>query len=66
MKNHNLDLTKTFPLGFTFSFPCHQADLQNAYLLRWTKGFNCSEVVGETVVHLLQKAIDSRKVSASK
>jgi hexokinase len=62
MKNHNLDLNKTYPLGFTFSFPCYQTDLQNAILMRWTKGFNCSDVVGENVVQLLQNAIDARGV----
>lgn len=61
MKNHNLDFSKTYPLGFTFSFPCDQVGLENAYLLRWTKGFNCTEVVGENVVKLLQNAIDSRE-----
>lgn len=65
MKNHNLDFSKTYPLGFTFSFPCDQVGLENAYLLRWTKGFNCTEVVGENVVKLLQAAIDSREVNAS-
>lgn len=60
MKTHNLDLNKTYPLGFTFSFPCYQAGFENAFLLRWTKGFNCAEVVGENVVSLLQKAIDNR------
>ncbi len=65
MKNHNLDLSKTYPLGFTFSFPCHQSGLENAYLLRWTKGFNCANVVGENVVNLLQNAIDIRRVILS-
>lgn len=60
MKNHNLDLQRTYPLGFTFSFPCRQHGLANAVLLRWTKGFDCSDVIGENVVELLQKAIDRR------
>lgn len=63
MKNHNLDLNRTYPLGFTFSFPCRQLGLSQAILLRWTKGFSCSDVVGEDVVSLLQKAIDARGVS---
>ena len=63
MKNHHLDLNRTYPLGFTFSFPCRQYGLSNAILLRWTKGFNCSDVVGENVVKLLQKAIDARGVN---
>ena len=60
MKNHNMNLTKTYPLGFTFSFPCRQTGLSRAILLRWTKGFSCSDIVGEDVVSLLQKAIDDR------
>lgn len=60
MKNHNLDFNRTYPLGFTFSFPCRQTGLSHAILLRWTKGFSCSDVVGEDVVTLLQKAIDAR------
>ena len=63
MKNHNLDFNRTYPLGFTFSFPCHQSGLENAFLLRWTKGFNCEGVIGENVIDLLQNAIDLRKVS---
>ena len=65
MKNHHLDLSQTYPLGFTFSFPCRHIGLSNAILLRWTKGFNCSDVVGENVVSLLQKAIDARGVIAN-
>lgn len=62
MINHNLDFNRTYPLGFTFSFPCRQTGLSHAILLRWTKGFSCSDVVGEDVVTLLQKAIDARNV----
>jgi hexokinase len=62
MKNHNLDLNKTYPLGFTFSFPCRQTGLSRAILLRWTKGFSCSDIVGDDVVSLLQKAINDRGV----
>uniref|UniRef100_A0A665WYE0 Hexokinase-2 n=1 Tax=Echeneis naucrates TaxID=173247 RepID=A0A665WYE0_ECHNA len=29
----------SLPLGFTFSFPCHQSKLDQGILLRWTKGF---------------------------
>lgn len=63
MKNHNLDMTRTYPLGFTFSFPCRQLGLSNSILLRWTKGFLCSDVVGEDIVATLQKYIDARGVS---
>ena len=66
MKNHNLDFNRTYPLGFTFSFPCRQTGLSNSILLRWTKGFSCSDVVGEDIVELLQKSIDARGVNKRK
>ncbi|VDN13672.1 unnamed protein product [Dibothriocephalus latus] len=49
---------KEMKLGFTFSFPCEQHGLNKAILVRWTKGFDASDVVGKDVAHLLQKAID--------
>ncbi len=52
---------KTYPLGFTFSFPCKQNGLASATLVTWTKGFDCSDVVGKDVVELLQNAIDKRR-----
>ncbi|XP_046429825.1 hexokinase type 2 isoform X1 [Neodiprion fabricii] len=48
------------PLGFTFSFPLTQLGLTKGKLVRWTKGFNCSGVVGEDVVALLEEAIARR------
>ncbi|XP_015121109.1 hexokinase type 2 isoform X1 [Diachasma alloeum] len=48
------------PLGFTFSFPLTQVGLTEGYLVRWTKGFDCSGVVNEDVVRLLEEAIARR------
>ncbi|KAJ8928393.1 hypothetical protein NQ314_019058 [Rhamnusium bicolor] len=48
------------PLGFTFSFPLFQKGLTVGILERWTKGFNCSNVVGNDVVQMLNEAIDRR------
>ncbi|CAH1280920.1 unnamed protein product [Diabrotica balteata] len=48
------------PLGFTFSFPLSQKGLTVGYLERWTKGFNCSNVVGNDVVQMLNEAIERR------
>ncbi|VEN40540.1 unnamed protein product [Callosobruchus maculatus] len=48
------------PLGFTFSFPLSQRGLTVGILERWTKGFNCSNVIGNDVVTLLNEAIDRR------
>lgn len=64
VKDLNLN-NERLPLGFTFSFPLSQQGLTKGNLVRWTKGFNCSGVVGEDVVALLEKAIAKRKVSAS-
>ncbi|NXF16247.1 HXK3 protein, partial [Rhodinocichla rosea] len=48
------------PLGFVFPFTCRQTQLDKAELLSWSKGFNCSGVVGKDVVELLQAAIDKQ------
>lgn len=50
----------TLPLGFTFSFPCEQKEIDKSILIRWTKGFNCSGVEGQDVVKLLKEAIQRR------
>ncbi|PKU34719.1 hypothetical protein llap_14976 [Limosa lapponica baueri] len=51
---------KKLPLGFTFSFPCHQTKLDESILVTWTKGFKCSSVEGKDVVSLLRKSIKKR------
>ncbi|XP_042311144.1 hexokinase-3 isoform X2 [Sceloporus undulatus] len=53
-------LGRALPLGFTFSFPCHQVSLDKGILLRWTKGFSASGCVGEDVVNLLKVAMQRR------
>jgi len=61
MKAEKLNKANTvYPLGFTFSFPCAQQSLNSATLVTWTKGFDCSDVVGRDVVELLQEAINRR------
>lgn len=50
----------TYPMGFTFSFPCQQEGLASARLTSWTKGFTCSGVVNQDVVKMLQTAIDEK------
>lgn len=57
--SHNLK-GQTLPLGFTFSFPCEQKEIDKSILIRWTKGFNCSGVVDKDVVKLLREAIHRR------
>lgn len=55
-------MSETLPLGFTFSFPCQQKGLTKGSLERWTKGFNCSNCIGNDVVQLLKDAIARRGV----
>lgn len=55
-------ITKSnLPLGFTFSFPCEQRGLTSAILTRWTKGFDCPDVVGQDVCVMFNKALSERQ-----
>uniref|UniRef100_A0A3P8RXX0 Hexokinase-2 n=1 Tax=Amphiprion percula TaxID=161767 RepID=A0A3P8RXX0_AMPPE len=47
----------SLPLGFTFSFPCHQSKLDQGILLKWTKGFKASGCEGQDVVTLIKEAV---------
>ncbi|KAI9730176.1 MAG: glucokinase [Claussenomyces sp. TS43310] len=47
-----------FRLGFTFSFPVHQVGINRGTLIRWTKGFDIPDAVGQDVCKLLQVEID--------
>lgn len=49
------------PLGFTFSFPMVQKALDVGVLVTWTKSFNCSGVVSNDAVKMLNDAIARRK-----
>ncbi|MED6168108.1 hexokinase A [Stylosanthes scabra] len=44
-------------LGFTFSFPVRQTSIASGTLIKWTKGFNIEDVVGEDVVGELTKSM---------
>jgi hexokinase len=46
-----------FDLGFTFSFPVNQIGINKGRLMRWTKGFDIDEAIGQDVCALLQKEI---------
>ncbi|XP_010604254.1 hexokinase HKDC1 isoform X3 [Fukomys damarensis] len=48
------------PLGFTFSFPCRQANIDKGTLIEWTKGFKATDCEGEDVVDMLREAIKRR------
>ncbi|CAG8983440.1 hypothetical protein HYALB_00000608 [Hymenoscyphus albidus] len=51
-----------FRLGFTFSFPVHQIGINRGTLIRWTKGFDIADAIGQDVCVLLQKEIDLLKL----
>jgi hexokinase len=51
-----------FRLGFTFSFPVHQIGINRGTLIRWTKGFDIADAVGQDVCALLQKEIDALRL----
>lgn len=51
----------SLPLGFTFSFPCHQSKLDQGILLKWTKGFKASGCEGQDVITLLRDAVRRRQ-----
>lgn len=56
------DRANVIKMGFTFSFPVTQTALNKGTLLRWTKGFDIKELVGQDVCKGLQDAIDKRKM----
>jgi len=56
-------VTKEGKLGFTFSFPVQQKSISSGILMRWTKGFITSGVVGEDLCKLLNKALEQRDLS---
>ncbi|KAG5014660.1 hypothetical protein JHK85_020796 [Glycine max] len=45
-------------LGFTFSFPVRQTSIASGTLIKWTKGFNIEDAVGEDVVGELTKSME--------
>lgn len=53
-------------MGFTFSFPISQVGLNKGILIKWTKGFNASDVEGKDVVALLREAFDRKQVIKSR
>lgn len=55
-------LQNYFDLGFTFSFPVNQVGINKGYLIRWTKGFDIEEAIGQDICALLQKEIDALKL----
>lgn len=52
------------PLGFTFSYPCHQQSIDHGVLVRWTKGFGASGVEGNDVAQMLKDSLQKLTVPA--
>ncbi|VUG17611.1 HXK2 [Brettanomyces bruxellensis] len=53
---------KTFPLGFTFSYPTTQSKIDSGVLQRWTKGFDIPGVEGNDAAALLRDEIEKREI----
>ncbi len=49
-------------LGFTFSFPVKQDNIASGILLKWTKGFSATGVVGRDVVKALNEALTRQSI----
>jgi len=63
LEKYNLTANESLPLGFTFSFPMTQQALNIGLLVNWTKSFNCSGVIGQDVVSMLNSALVSKNVT---
>lgn len=50
--------SKELLLGFTFSFPVEQTAIDQGTLIKWTKGFDADDAVGQEVVGLLQSCLN--------
>lgn len=54
--------TKEYGLGYTFSFPVNLLGINEGVLMKWTKDFSASGVVGRKVVDLQNKALRRKGV----
>nr|CAB3253148.1 hexokinase-1 [Phallusia mammillata] len=53
-------MCQLLPIGFTFSFPTKQYGIKKTTLVRWTKGYTATGVVGEDIGELLNTAINKK------
>lgn len=60
VKESGINCGENIPLGFTFSFPVDQSAVNSGKLLKWTKGFKASGVVGRDVIELLNESLKDR------
>ncbi|AEY67991.1 hexokinase [Clostridium sp. BNL1100] len=54
---------ETLYLGNTFSFPCRQEGINDAYLIQWTKEITTSGVEGQNINKLLGQALKARNIN---
>ena len=57
-----LEPSESLYLGNTFSFPCKQVGINEAYLINWTKEITTSGVEGEDVNKLLADALNQKNI----
>ncbi|EPY52444.1 hexokinase 2 [Schizosaccharomyces cryophilus OY26] len=50
------------PMGFTFSYPMNQTSIVDTTLIRWTKGFNIPEAIGQDFGTTLTEGMRIRKL----
>ncbi|MDD5071001.1 MAG: hypothetical protein PHV17_09770, partial [Candidatus Omnitrophica bacterium] len=61
LSSHNYNAE--YELGFTFSFPAEQTDIDKGILTEWCKGFTATGVEGNDIIHLLRQALTRRGVT---
>ncbi|KAG8983883.1 hexokinase A [Tulasnella sp. JGI-2019a] len=54
---------QSIPMGFTFSYPCHQDRIDNGILIRWTKGWGSTNVEGHDVAEIFDRSLKKHNVS---
>ncbi|WP_024832459.1 hexokinase family protein [Ruminiclostridium josui] len=54
---------ETLYLGNTFSFPCRQEGINDAYLIQWTKEITTSGVEGQNINKLLEQALKAKNIN---
>lgn len=65
MISHNLAYRKhKIAVAFCFSFPCRYYSPRSAILIKWAKGFNCTDTVGKDVGKMLQESMDKNDATA--
>lgn len=57
-KHHKDRLDDEWKMGFTFSYPVDQESLRSGRLIRWTKGFQMADTVGQDVVEMFQQELN--------